>query len=507
MSAGETKPTGRDFTAGLPLAEAPAKGVVAGHVGDDPVLLFRDGDTFTAVGGACTHYGGPLAEGLVVGDRVHCPRHHACFSLRTGEALAAPAFDSLKRWTVQIEDGVIFVRTPLDEAQATPTLSTAPERVVIVGGGAAGFAAAEMLRRRGYAGSLIMLSADDAPPCDRPNLSKDYLAGTAPEEWIPLRGDDFYDANRIDLRLNTPVASLDLAGRAVVTASGERIAYEALLLATGAEPIRLDTPGFDRANVYTLRSLADSRAIAVAAKAAKSVAVIGASFIGLEVAASLRARGLAVHVVAPEATPMEKVMGRELGEAVRAVHEKEGVVFHLGETGTGFDGHTLRLSKGGEIEVDMIVVGVGVRPRLDLAQAAGLAIDKGVVVDAFLRTSDPSVFAAGDIARYPDPHSGEAIRVEHWVVAERQGQAAAGNILGDNRPFDAVPFFWSQHYEAVIRYVGHAAGDDVKAVDGSVADWDATIRYVRDGRLLAAASLARDLQNLQAEQEIAAIGA
>jgi NADPH-dependent 2,4-dienoyl-CoA reductase/sulfur reductase-like enzyme/nitrite reductase/ring-hydroxylating ferredoxin subunit len=504
MGASEVRTDRRDFAAGLPLAEAPARGVVAGHVAGEPVLLWRDGETFSAVGGACTHYGGPLAEGLVVGDRVHCPWHHACFSLRTGEALAAPAFDGLTRWKVEIEDGVVFVRAPLDTPAARATdPQGAPGRVVIVGGGAAGFAAAEMLRRRGFAGSLIMLSADDAPPCDRPNLSKDYLAGAAPEEWIPLRPESFYADNAIDLRLNTPVVSLDLAAKAVVTGSGERIGYDTLLLATGAEPIRLNTPGFDRANVHTLRSLADSRAIIAAAQSAKRVAVIGASFIGLEAAASLRARGLETHVVGPETVPMEKVLGRELGEAIRGLHEAQGVIFHLGQTGTGFDGRTLTLSDGGELEVDLLILGVGVRPRVDLAQAAGLEVDHGVLVDAFLQTSAENVFAAGDIASYPDPRLGERVRVEHWVVAERQGQVAALNILGERQPFDAVPFFWSKHYDTSAHYVGHATGGEALEVEGSIADWDATIRFRRDGRLRAAVSVGRDLQNLEIEAELA----
>jgi NADPH-dependent 2,4-dienoyl-CoA reductase/sulfur reductase-like enzyme len=380
----------------------------------------------------------------------------------------------------------------------------APDRIVIVGGGAAGFAAAEMLRRRGFAGGLTMISADAAAPYDRPNLSKDYLAGTAPEEWMPLRGPEFYAAQRIDLRLNAQVTSLDTAAKAVTTASGERFSFDALLLATGAEPIRLSTPGFELPNVFTLRSMADSRAIAAAAEAAKSVAVIGGSFIGLEVAAALRHRGLTVHVVAPESVLMEKVMGRDIGAWVLALHQKHGVNFHLGETGTRFDGRRLELSGGGILEADFLVVGVGVRPRFDLATAAGLAVDKGVVVDAFLETSVRGVYAAGDIARYPDPRSGELIRVEHWVAAERQGQAAALNMMGERAPLAAVPFFWSHHYDRAIQYVGHASGGEVAETDGSIAGGHATVRFMREGRLVAAASIGQHTENLEAERDLAA---
>ena len=497
--ATNSKPIGPDLAAGLPLDQAPEGAWIAGHVGEDVVLLSRFEGEFSAVGGACTHYGGPLAEGLVVGETVRCPWHHACFSLRTGEALAAPAFDRLERWTVEVEGPTVFVRHKLDapEPKKAATAAGRPNRVVIVGGGAAGFAAAEMLRRRGYAGTLTMLSADDTPPYDRPNLSKDYLAGSAPEAWIPLKGEDFYRDNAIDLRLRTTVARVDTEARAVVTISGERLDYDALLLATGAEPVRLDTPGFERPNVHTLRSFSDSRGIVAAAQAARSVAVIGASFIGLEAAAALRARGLQVHVVARDAVPMARVLGTDLGRHIRALHEDKGVVFHLEQTATSYDGRTLQLSTDEAIEADFLVVGVGVRPRVELAEAAGLAVDKGVVVDAFLETSVRGIFAAGDIARYPHPRSGERIRVEHWVAAERQGQLAAANMLGYRQPSAAAPYFWSNHYDLAVRYVGHASEPGDVVVEGSIADEDATVRFLRAGQLQAAASVGRDRQNLE----------
>jgi len=496
----ESKPTGPDFAAGVALADIPDDGILGGHVGDEPVVLARVDGELCAIGGACTHYGGPLGEGLRVGDTVRCPWHHACFSLRTGEALAAPAIDPVARWRVDVEGDTVFVRKTLEPAAPRQAAKgQRPERIVIVGGGAAGFAAAEMLRRRGYDGSLTMLSADADAPYDRPNLSKDYLAGSAPEEWIPLRGEDFYAQNRIDLRLNTPVARLDPDAREVVGASGERFGYDALLLATGAEPVRLPTPGFDRPNVHTLRSLADSRAIIAAAQGAARVAVVGASFIGLEVAAALRERKLEVHVIAPETIPLEKVMGSELGELVRARHEQHGVVFHFGQTAQTFDGARLKLSGGGEVATDLVVVGVGVRPRIELAEAAGLAVDKGVLVDRFLETDHPGIFAAGDIARYPDPRSGERARVEHWVHAERQGQAVAHAMLGERRSYARPPFFWSNHYDLAIHYVGNAAGFDRADVDGSVADADATVRFLRGGEVLAAASVGRDRQSLEIE--------
>jgi NADPH-dependent 2,4-dienoyl-CoA reductase/sulfur reductase-like enzyme/nitrite reductase/ring-hydroxylating ferredoxin subunit len=498
--AQEQAPSGPDLTKGVALSDLADGGTLLGHVGDEQVLLVRQGADIFAVGATCTHYGGPLAEGLVDGETVHCPWHHACFDLRTGEALHAPALSPIACWVVEQRDGKIVVGKKRAQPEPRPRgkrVGTEPKRIVIVGGGAAGFAAAEMLRRQKYQGGIVMLSNDDAPPVDRPNLSKDYLAGSAPEEWVPLRPDDFYAENGIDLRLKTDVRSIDVRARAVSLADGSTVPYDRLLLATGAEPVRLSIPGTER--VHTLRSLADCRAIIERAKTAKRAVVIGASFIGLEVAASLRARNIEVHVVAPEKRPMEKVMGPQMGDFIRALHEEHGVVFHLEDTVTAVEGNQAKLKSGGVLDTDLIVAGVGVRPRLALAEAAGLTIDRGVAVNAYLEASAPDVFAAGDIARWPDPHSGESIRVEHWVVAERQGQAAALNMLGLRQAFTAVPFFWSQHYDVPINYVGHAESWDDLAIEGDIKAKDCVLRFKRKGKVLAVASIYRDTESLEAE--------
>jgi 3-phenylpropionate/trans-cinnamate dioxygenase ferredoxin reductase subunit len=500
MAATPSTPAGPDLARGVPLAGLAEGGMVSGHVDGEAALLVRQAGELFAIAAHCTHYGGPLHEGLLVGDTIRCPWHHACFSLRTGQPLRPPALNDLKRWRVEQRDGQVFVREALP-AERSPVLATAglPESVVIVGGGAAGNAAAETLRREGYQGPVTLFSADPALPCDRPNLSKDYLAGSAQPDWIPLRSEAFYAEHRIDLRLNSRVASLDPARKAITLADGGQTSYGALLLATGASPIRLTVPGADLPHVRVLRTLADCDALIARAASAHRCVVVGASFIGLEVAASLRTRGLQVHVVAPEARPMERVLGPALGDMVRAVHEKHGVVFHLGATVADIGADRVRLSTGEEIEAELVVAGIGVRPDLALAQEAGLAIDRGVTVDPFLQTSAPGVYATGDIARWPDPITGENIRVEHWVVAERQGVVAARNILGRRERFAEAPFFWSQHYHTVINYVGHAEPWDRLEVDGDPTAHDCAVTYWRGGRKLAVATVGRDLDSLRAE--------
>jgi NADPH-dependent 2,4-dienoyl-CoA reductase/sulfur reductase-like enzyme/nitrite reductase/ring-hydroxylating ferredoxin subunit len=496
------QPSGPDLRAGIPESDLADGGMLAGHVGGDAVLIARRGNELFAVGATCTHYGGPLSEGLMVGETVRCPWHHACFNLRSGEAVAAPALAPVARWRLERKDGYVFVREKAAaEARrgGSRSASGTAERIVIIGGGAAGFAAAEMLRREGFGGQLTLVSADDSAPYDRPNLSKDYLAGTAAEDWIPLRPAEFYAENDIDLRLATEAKSIDAAGRRVTLASGDTVSFTKMLLATGAEPIRLQSPGADLPHVRTLRSLADCRALRDRAKPGTRAVIVGASFIGLEAAAALRHREVDVRVVAPEARPMEHVLGPAMGDFVRSLHESHGVAFHLGRTVQAIDERGVRLDDGARLEADLVLVGIGVRPRLGLAQSAGLATDRGVLVNEYLETSAPGIFAAGDIARWPDPHSGERLRIEHWVIAERQGQTAARNMLGRGERFATVPFFWTQQYDVSIDYVGHAVTWDDIQQQGDPNARDVALRYRKSGRTLALATIFRGRESLEAE--------
>ena len=494
---------GPDLTKGITLADFDGRQMLRGHVDNASVLLAHVGDEVLAVDAICTHYGGALDEGLLSGDTVRCPLHHACFSLRTGEAISAPAFDPLHCWSVERDGDRIVIREKVRPAPAPATAGAdEPRDIVIIGAGAAGFACAEMLRRRGYEGSLTMLSEDAEAPYDRPNLSKDYLAGDAPPEWMPLRPETYYLENAIDLHLGVSVAAIDTEARNVVLDDGRVLEFDRLLIATGAEPVRPPISGADLAHVFTLRSFADGRALAAAAQKAKSAVVLGSGFIGLETAAALRTRGLDVHVVSLDARPLEKVLGAELGDFIAELHEEHGVTFHMGTSIGAIAPDAVTLNSGERIEADLVILGAGVRPRTALAEAAALPVDRGILIDEYLETPVAGIYAAGDVARWPGAGDGETMSVEHWVVAERQGQVVAENMLGESVSFRDAPFFWSAHYDVTIRYVGHAEAWDETVIDGDVAAQDASVSYRRGGQTLAVATLGRDMEALAARHGV-----
>jgi NADPH-dependent 2,4-dienoyl-CoA reductase/sulfur reductase-like enzyme/nitrite reductase/ring-hydroxylating ferredoxin subunit len=490
--------SGPDLANGVAISGLTENAPFLGHAHGEAIVLVRSGRDIHAVGATCSHYSGPLAEGLVVGDTLRCPWHHACFDLRTGDALGAPALNAIACYETQRRGDRVIVGAK--KARTAPTAPPkSPANVVIVGAGAAGAAAAERLRHLGYRGPITLIGNEVPGPVDRPNLSKDFLAGAAPMEWIPLRTDEFYGELDIHLLKNETVVELDTAKKTATLGSGGVLSYDALLLATGAEPVRLAIPGATLPHVRTLRTLADAQAIIdVAAKARRAV-IIGSSFIGLEAAASLRARNLEVHVVGRDEVPLERVLGAQLGKYIQELHEEHGVVFHLEASPRAIRETAVELANGKVLDADLVVLGVGVRPRIALAEKAGLEISDGVLVDSMLRTSAPYVWAAGDITRYPQPHLTDPIRVEHWVVAERQGQAVARDMLGLGTPFADVPFFWSQHYDVTLAYVGHADGKASVSIMGSLRKRDATVIYRSGGRVAAVVTVGRDRQSLAIE--------
>jgi apoptosis-inducing factor 3 len=497
----EDKPqelSGPDFKTGVKFDSLAENEPLLGHFDGEPVILVRQGGQVFATGAVCTHYGGPLAEGLVVGGTIRCPWHHARFDLRTGEAEGAPALNPVSCFNVFRREEMVMIGGKKAADFRVPCKLN-PSSVVIVGAGAAGAACADMLRAKGYTGPVTMAGNEEPGPVDRPNLSKDFLAGTAGEDWIPLRTREYYESIQVDLVTDDPAVRINATEHQVSLRSGRTLSYGALLLATGAEPRSLSIDGADLPHVYRLRTLADSKAIIARAQGARSCAVIGSGFIGLEVAASLRQRGLAVSVIGQDSVPLKSILGSELGAFIQKLHENHGVRFFMNAKARAIRANAVEIGDGQFVEADLVILGVGVSPRTALTEAAGIKANDGVIVDETLRTNVDDVFAAGDVARYPEPVSGDTARIEHWVVAERQGQAVARSMLGIGSAYREVPFFWSQHYDVTISYVGHAASWDNCEVKGELEKHDACALYRREGRTIAVATVGRDRLSLRVE--------
>jgi NADPH-dependent 2,4-dienoyl-CoA reductase/sulfur reductase-like enzyme/nitrite reductase/ring-hydroxylating ferredoxin subunit len=471
------------------------------EVGGKKVLLLRSDGVVRAFGARCPHYDAPLAQGLLHDGRLVCPWHGGAFDARTGDLLEPPPLSGLAPLAVRIDDdGDVVVDRP-DDAPRQRTMPMADrdpgdERTfVVVGGGAAGGAAVEALRQHGFAGRVVLISREDRRPYDRPNLSKDYLAGTAGADWLPLRPASFYERHAIELR-HAAVTRLDVASRRLELDDGTELTPDALLIATGGLPRRLEAPGAELGGVFTLRSWSDCDAIIAALDGAASTVVVGASFIAMETAAALRERGLRVTVVAPDPVPLAAQLGPEVGAFLQARHEHHGVRFCLGHTVARFDGddrvRAVELDDGSRLDADLVVAGVGVAPATGFVANAEINEDGSLDVDDELRVNHHGVWAAGDVARYPEPHVGGRARVEHWRLAEQHGRAAAASMAGHGAPFGAVPGFWTQQFGLRVAYVGVGRGWDATIVAGDLAGGDFTIVYTRGDELVAAAGT-RDL--------------
>jgi len=469
-------------------------------VGETEVLLARVKDEYFALASKCTHYGAPLADGAIDKEncKVVCPWHHACFDLRTGKHLEAPGLDGLPRFGVRVEGDEVFVTVPDDSSDriTNPMTTYHPnhaESYVIVGGGAAAAYAAEGMREAGFTGRIEVITKEHELPYDRPNCSKEYLSGDAPEEWMPLRDRKFYEDHNILFHLDATVAKLDAGEQEIHLEDGEIIYYDKALICTGGIPRKLNIPGADAENLHYLRSLADSRQIRDAGKEAKKAVVIGASFIGMEGAMSLQKLDVEVQVVAPEEVPFAKAFGKEVGQRIQQAHEEAGVRFHLGtqtEKFTTKDGKIteVQLSNGSTIKADIVLVGIGVEPATDFVEGLDKEKDGSIRADHYLHAGS-SVYVAGDVASYP--HHGEHTRIEHWKVACQQGRIAAFNMAGKPTPYEMAPFFWTAQQDMRLQYLGHASDFDEVKIDGSLKDKEFIAYYRKDGKDLAALACGR----------------
>ncbi|MBO0360919.1 FAD-dependent oxidoreductase [Hymenobacter sp. BT186] len=496
---------------------------------DTEVLLLRQQGQYHALAAHCPHYGAPLEKGKLVGDKLVCPWHHACFRVTDGALCEPPSLDALPSFPVRVADGRVWVQVPKNppastaSPDATPTAlvggetpaanAAAPDArtFVLVGAGAASQFAAQTLRQEGFGGRIVMLTTEPEPPYDRTKLSKAYLAGKAEKQALPLRDTSFYKQHRIELLTDTRAIGLNLPTKELHVSGRVPLRYDKLLLAPGGVPNLLAAlPGHQLAGVLPLRNPTDAEAIRQAASEAAHVVIIGAGFIGMEAAASLVADGRRVTVIAQEKEPFERVLGPKIGAMFRNLHKRNGVRFRPeavvaeleGENGTVT---AVRLQSGQRLPANVVVLGVGVKPATDFLQHTfALEKDGGLRVDAHLQAAE-HVYAAGDIARFPLAAGLGQHRIEHWRVAQQHGACAARNMLGQQQPFSAVPFFWTQQYGKSLRYVGHAETWDEIIFHGDVRRQDFMALYAHQNRLVAAAAMNRD-QDMICIEALMALG-
>jgi apoptosis-inducing factor 3 len=464
--------------------------------GENKVLLSKIAGKFYAVGGLCPHYGASLDEGILHDGTVVCPWHHASYDAKTGDLKEPPSLDSLPSYEVVIRGKDVVVRLPEVLPDRRVPLMTkhdpkADQRLfAIVGAGAAGNAAAQTLREDGYRGRIIMITHEDSVPYDRPILSKEYMEGAADEDWVPLRSKAFYQDHDIELMFQTEVRRVDIPKKLITFDNDETLAYDAILLASGGAPRALAVPGAELKNIFSLRTFEDSKEIVQAAQKASHVVIIGAGFIGMETAHSLTKRGLDITVIAPQETPFQNVLGKEIGKLFQKLHEKAGVRFKMGAKVAKFEGNekvqTVVLENGERIAADLVIVGIGVRPATDFLHGIDLLPDGSLAVDEFFRVAE-DVYAAGDIATFPLPHTGEKVRIEHWRTAQQHGRVAGHNMAGKKVSYTSVPFFWTNQVDLYFRYVGYAKEWDDIIIQGDIASQNFIAYYVKNNKVYAAA--------------------
>lgn len=482
---------------GALLGDARMKKVQAG---EHALLLVRWRGQLRVMSLECPHFGAELHEGTLVDGHIRCPWHQSVFDALTGDLLEPPALDGLQCLSARVEGEDILVGLPDAPIGQRTMPMAAPDHAdlrvfVILGTGAAGLAAAEALRECGYTGRVMMVTREPHRPYDRTELSKQYLAKPgAPQPFV--RTSEFYATHGIEVLTGREVRSVDVAARVIACHDGLQIRYDKLLLATGARPRRLDVPGQELSGVMLLRSLEDSTRLRESVRPGGRAVVIGSSFIGMEVAASINGRGVLVTVVGLEHEPFEKSMGPQIGAMYRRVHEEAGNLFRMGRRVDRFEGRDGRLravvlDDGERIDADIAVVGVGVEPVSDYLHGLPINSDGSLNVDEHLQAA-PDVYVAGDLACYVDWRTNQRVRIEHWRLAEQLGRVGAANMAGRPTQYRAVPFFWTNQLKLNVRYVGFAKRWDRIEFDGSTEGRDFVAWYISEGKVHAAAGCKRD---------------
>ena len=467
------------------------------------ILLVRQDGRYKAFTPTCPHHGAPMAEGTLHDHHLRCPGHQSVFDAEDGSLIEPPSLDGLATFDVRVEGEEVIVSIPDEPVTSRTPAMTAMDtgrdarRFVIIGGGASGLMAAETLRHEGFRGRLVLLTREHALPYDRTELSKRYLADH--NQPVPtLRAEGFFDDHDIEILFDKSVTEANLAAKSITCHDGMTMTYDKLLIATGGEPRRLNVEGEDLDNVFVLRTLDDCRRIRQAAMDASKAVVVGASFIGMEVAAALRQRGLDITVVAPEDVPFARTLGPRIGAMYRQVHQDEGTRFRLGDKVERCDGdgavRQVVLAGGDRLETDMVIIGIGVRPVTGFVTGVEINNDHSLSTDAHLRiVGADGAFAAGDIARWPDWRTGEPLRVEHWRLAQQLGMTAARNMMDRQVPYQDVPFFWTTQHKTITQYVGCATQWADIVFDGDPAERTFVAWYLdEDDRVLAAAGCGRD---------------
>ena len=449
----------------------------------------------SATGAQCPHYGAPLDTGILVNKKIICPWHHAQFNIKNGNLIDSPALEGLASYEIEVKGGEVILISEKQSEKEVSKKNRQKQTYLIIGGGAAGTAAAIKLRELGFAGHLIMVTADNEPPYDRTSLSKDFLKGDMDPEWLPLKNNDYYKNNNIEIILGQTVKNVDAENKIVELVNKTRLEFDKLLVASGSKPKKITPMEAGYKNIYTLRTKQDAEKIQNISESANEIVIIGASFIAMEIAESLNDGNRNIHIIAPEKVPFQNTFGDEIGQLIRDKNEKAGIKFHLGQEVKEFEGNgsadKVVLNSGKTVEADLVIVGVGVNPATDFMPHFDMGSDGGLLTDEYLQVEN-DIFAAGDVAKFPYWKTGKIIRIEHWRVAQQLGMIAACNMLNFRKKIDIVPFFWTNLAELNIQYAGYSEKWDDTVIKGDLKKGDVLVFYIKDNEIQAVLGINKD---------------